>query len=59
MTLSRFVKTYNNIPLAERDMPCCVIDGESVSWKLAYSYIKENSDMGKRVQAQLEILNLI
>ena len=59
MTLSRFVKTYNNIPLAERDMVCVVIDGEGVTWKLAYQYIKEKTELGKTIQAQLEMLELI
>ena len=59
MTLSRFVKVYNNIPLAERDLPCCVIDGEAVSWKLAYGEIKKDSEIGKRIQEELEKQELI
>jgi len=59
MSLSRFVKVYNNLPLSERDMPCVVIDGEGVSWKLAYQYIKNNEELGQRIQAELENLELI
>ena len=59
MTLSRFVKTYNSIPLAERNMPAVVIDGEAVSWKLAYKEIKEKTALGERIQKQLEDLKLI
>jgi len=59
MALSRFVKTYNNLPIPERDMVCCVIDGEGVSWKLAYSEIKEKTELGERIQAELERLELI
>ena len=44
MTLSRFVKTYNNLPLGERNLACCVIDGEAASWKLAYEEIKEDTE---------------
>jgi len=59
MTLSRFVKVYNSLPLAERDMPAVVIGDEAISWKLAYKEIKENTELGKIIQAQLEQLGLI
>ena len=59
MTLSRFVKVYNSLPLAERNLPCCVIDDEAVSWKLAYKEIKEDTELGKRIQDELERLELI
>jgi len=59
MTLSRFVKVYNNLPLGERNLACCVIDGEAVSWKLAYEEIKEDTETGKKIQAELEKLKLI
>lgn len=59
MTLSRFVKVYNSLPLVERDMACCVINNEAVSWKLAYEEIKEDTELGKVIQTQLESLNLI
>ena len=59
MSLSRFVKVYNNLPLAERDMPCVVLEGEAITWRLAYQYIKENTELGQRIQAELENLNLI
>jgi len=59
MTLSRFVKVYNSLPLAERDMACCVINDEAVSWKLAYFEIREKTELGERIQAELERLELI
>lgn len=59
MTLSRFVKVFNNLPISERDMVCCVIDDNGISWKLAYSEIKEDTELGKRIQSQLEKLDLI
>lgn len=59
MTLSRFVKTYNNLPLPERDMVCVVIDDEGVTWKLAYKEIKDKTELGERIQKQLEDLELI
>jgi len=59
MTLSRFVKTYNNLPLPERDLVCVVIDDEGVTWKLAYKEIKEKTELGQIIQKQLEDLKLI
>jgi len=59
MTLSRFVKVYNGLPLAERDMACVVIDEEAVSWKLAYEEIKNKTELGARIQTELERMQLI
>ena len=59
MALSKFVKVYNNLPIPERDMVCVVIDGEGVTWKLAYKYIKEDTELGKVIQQELEKLKLI
>jgi len=59
MSLSKFVKVYQNIPIAERDMVCIVIDDEGMTWKLAYKYLKEGGVMADRIQKQLEELELI
>ena len=59
MTLSRFVKVYNSLPLAERDMPAVVIDDNAISWKLAYEEIKNKTELGSRIQAKLERMQLI
>jgi len=59
MTLSRFVKVYNSLPLAERNMPAVVIEGDAISWKLCYEEIKEKTELGERIQKQLEELKLI
>lgn len=57
--LSRFVKVYNNLPLGERNLACCVIDGEAITWKLAYQEIKEDTEIGRVIQVELERLELI
>ena len=59
MALSKFVKVYDSLPLAERTMTCCVIEDEAISWKLAYSEIKDDTALGQRIQKQLETLKLI
>ena len=58
MTLSRFTKVFSSLPPAERDLVCVVIDGDGISWRLAYEEIKENTELGKRIQLELEKLNL-
>ncbi len=57
--LSRFVKVYNNLPLGERNLVCAVIDGEGITWKLAYQEIKEDTEVGRVIQVELERLELI
>lgn len=59
MALSRFMKVYANLPLAERDMTCCVIEGEPISWKLAYQEISKRTNLGEKIQLELEKLGLI
>ena len=59
MTLSRFMAVYPNLSIGERGMTCCVIDGEPISWSLAYKEIKANSEIGKRIEEMLESLELI
>ena len=59
MVLSRFVKTYNSLPIPERDLPCCVYKDQAISWNLAYKYIKEKTLEGEEIQKILENLKLI
>ena len=59
MTLSRFTKVFSSLPPAERNLVCCIIDEDGISWRLAYDQIKEDTELGRRVQAELEKLELI
>ena len=59
MTLSRFVKVFNNLPPAERDLVCTVVNGDGITWRLAYKEIKEKTELGEVIQKQLEDLELI
>ncbi len=59
MTLSRFVKVFNNLPIAERDMVAVVINGDGITWRLAYEEIKEKTELGAEIQTQLELLEFI
>jgi hypothetical protein len=59
MTLSRFMRVYPNLPIMERPATCCVIDGEPISWTVAYKEIRANTPLGQRIQQSLENLRLI
>jgi len=59
MTLSRFVKVFNSLPPAERDLVCVVINDDGITWRLAYEQIKEKTALGEAIQTQLEALELI
>ena len=59
MTLSRFTKVFSSLPPAERDLVCAVIDNDGISWRLAYEEIKKDTELGKKIQAELERLELI
>jgi len=59
MSLDRFVRVYNSLGIAERSMVCCVIDGEGISWKLAYSEIRGGTELGRRIQENLERRGII
>lgn len=59
MTLSRFVKVFSSLPISERDMVCCIIDDDGISWRLGYEEIKKKTELGDRIQKELERLKLI
>jgi len=65
----RFLKTYANIPLNLRDEIILVLDEklkttgtvvkESISWRVAYIEVQQNTELGKKILEQLTTLNLI
>jgi len=59
MSLSRFMRVYSSIPIAERNNICCVVDGQPISWNLAYSEISSGTSLGFRIQRKLEELGII
>jgi len=52
--LDRFLRTYNSIPIAERNNPIFMLEGEPISWKLAKAEIEKDTPLGKQIQARLE-----
>ena len=49
-----FFNVYSSIPLKERKNTVVVIDGQPISWILAFQEIKNNTLQGKKI---LKILN--
>ncbi len=39
----QFFKVYSNLPLNERDKVVLVLDGEPISWNVAYQQIKNDT----------------
>ena len=59
MSMDRFMKVYPSLGNAERQMTAAVVDGEPVSWSLAYREISQNTAFGNRIQNALEGMGLI
>lgn len=56
---SRFHRVYANLPLGTRDEVCCVLDGEPISFHVAYLEIKQNTKTGDRILEYLVRLEII
>ncbi|QQG40337.1 MAG: hypothetical protein HYS81_04885 [Candidatus Aenigmatarchaeota archaeon] len=55
----RFLKAYANIPLNFRSEAVAMLDGEPVSWQVAYIEISNNTPKGKKILKILEELKII
>lgn len=53
MSLERFVKVYTSLPLEERKLTVVIIDGEPINWIRAHEEIKNNTQLGKKIQEKL------
>lgn len=56
---NRFFKVYANLPLNLRDEVVLVIDGESMTWRVANIEISSETSMGKQVLNKLIELKII
>lgn len=55
-----FLKTYANIPLNLRDDVVLVLEGKGpISWNVAYIEVINNTDLGKKILAELHELKII
>jgi len=55
----RFFKVYSNLPIEEREMPIVILDGEPISWRVAFNELSNNTERGKEILKKLIDLNLI
>lgn len=55
----RFLRAYANLPLGTRDEIVATINGDPVTWKVAYFEVAQNTPRGKEILEQLEKLNII
>lgn len=59
MSLEKFRKVFSLLPEAERKLIVVVIDNKLMTWEATYKEIKENTELGKKMQKKLEDLNII
>lgn len=58
-TKERFYKVYNNLPLNTRDEVILVVDGESITWKVARLEIDNDTKLSKIILEKLASLEFI
>ncbi|MBI5038143.1 MAG: hypothetical protein HZC01_05575 [Candidatus Kerfeldbacteria bacterium] len=55
----QFLRAYANLPLGTRDEIVATIDGDPVTWKVAYFEVAQNTPRGKEILEQVEKLHII
>ncbi|MFH1472079.1 MAG: hypothetical protein ABIF85_04205 [Nanoarchaeota archaeon] len=55
----RFLRAYSNVPLGVRNEIILVIDGEPITWNVAYIEINKNTKPAERILKKLIELELI
>lgn len=56
---SRFFTVYDNIPINSRKELVLLIDGQPVSWEVAYNEIKNRTQLGYKILEMLVKLDFI
>ena len=59
MDISRFMRVYSDLPLKLRGEIIAVIDGEPVTWNVAYQEIAHGTEKGKKILEKLIKLKII
>ena len=54
-----FFRVFSNVPIDERDNVVVIIEGEPISWRLAYIEIKNNTKRGEKILKTLKELEVI
>lgn len=53
MSLERFIKVYTSLPIEERKLTVIIVDDQPISWLMAHREIKNNTELGKKIQERL------
>jgi hypothetical protein len=56
---AKFLKIYANLPLSARNEIVVVIDNEPLTWNAARIEIDNDTEKGKRILAELQILGIL
>ena len=56
---SKFVHIYSNLPFRVREEIIVVLNGEPISWNIAYKEIINNTEKGKEIFNKLISLKII
>lgn len=56
---TKFLLSYANLPLGVRNEIVAVLGDEPVSWRLAYSEIRDETETGKEILNFLDRLEII
>lgn len=55
----RFFSVYSSISLEERKLPIVIIEDKPINWNLAYEYIENETEIGKKILKQLIDMEII
>ena len=57
--LDRFVKVFSNLPITQRDKVVIVVNGQPISWNVAYEQLRTGGDLSKEIAEKLIKLKII
>ncbi len=55
----KFLQAYANLPLATRHEIILILDGQPITWEVAYLEVKNDTETGKKILEKLEELKII
>jgi len=56
---ARFMKVYSDLPINIRREVIAIIDGEPISWNIAFLEIKNETEIGEKILNKLILLGFI
>lgn len=59
MTQSQFMKVFADLPIPLRREIIAVVDGQPITWNVAYTEISSKTKLGDKILDQLKRLKII